>query len=91
MSQPAAAVAVDAADDDEPTPYTHELQQRLMQSHADLAALADARSRGDDAAAAEIVKRLQPELTSLAVAADRANKRQQQQQQQAAAAANGEA
>lgn len=88
MSQPAAANA--AAPNDEPTPYTHELQQRLLQTHADLAALADARRRGDDGAADELIKRVQPELTALAVAADRDNKQRQAAAAAAAAAANGQ-
>jgi hypothetical protein len=77
MSQPAADASAD------PLPYTHELQQRLLQSHADLTQLAEARKRGDDAAADALVKRLQPVLTELAKAADRGSKQQQQQQQQA--------
>lgn len=68
MSQPEAQ---------EPLPHTHEVQERLLQSHADLTKLADARARGDDAAADALVKKLQPVLTELAKAADRGQRQQQ--------------
>jgi hypothetical protein len=55
-------------------PPTHVLQQKLLQNVASLEALADARKRGDDAAAEALLKTVHDELVALAGAADAQNK-----------------
>jgi len=73
MSQPTPATTAPAAAAAQ-LPPTHELQQKLMQNVASLKQLADARARGDDAAAEAMVKKVHDELAALAGAADLQNK-----------------